>query len=351
MEDIDSLTSALVLAYLRTQSSPRKLHIPISNLPRSDLGLRTEMTAVLRHAGLQPSDILTLSDLPDGLKVEDTRWLLVDHNALTGQLAEFNQSVSGVIDHHAEENVVPKDSSPRVIEPCGSCMSLVVEESKPLWDSLSGSEETSAEQPKLARMGLAAILIDTVNLTADPKIKPKDRSATAFLEEKLQGTGYDRTEYFDEIQKVKEDISNLSFRDILRKDYKEWSEGNLKLGIASVVQGLSYLLEEKASGDPSAFLDALSSWAKERELDVVSVMTTSNPDGEFQRHLFVWGVNDEGKATTRRFVDDNKEALELEAWGEGVLDGEGRGAWKQGNLKESRKQVAPRLRDALKKVD
>lgn len=309
------------------------------------------MTAVLRHAGLQPSDLLTLSDLPEGLRVEDTNWLLVDHNALTGQLAKFNGSITGVIDHHAEENVVPKDASPRVVEPCGSCMSLVVEESRPLWHSLSVSEETAAEQPKLARMGLAAILIDTVNLTAEAKIKPKDKTASVFLEEKLQGTEYDRTQFFDGISKVKEDISDLSFRDILRKDYKEWNEGKLKLGIASVVQGLSYLLEEKASGNLSLFIDALSSWAEERDLDVVSVMTASNSDREFQRNLLVWGVNEEGKAATRRFMESNTAELELETWGGGVLDGEGRGAWKQGNLKESRKKVAPRLRKALTSVD
>lgn len=348
VQDIDSLTSALVLAYLRTQAPPKTLHIPLSNLPRADLGLRTEMTAVLKHAGLQPSDLLTLSDLPEGLEVEDTRWLLVDHNALTGQLARFNKAITGVVDHHVDENVCPKDAIPRVIDPCGSCMSLVVEESKPLWDKL---EDAATEGPKVARLGLAAILIDTINLTAEAKIRPKDKTAAAFLEEKLQGTDYDRKEYFEEVSKVKEDISGLSFRDILRKDYKEWNEGKLKLGIASVVQNLEYLLEEKASGKPDVFFDALSSWAKERELDVVSVMTTSNPDGEFQRHLLVWGVNHEGKDATKRFVDNNTEGLELEPWGDGVLDGDGRGAWRQCNLKESRKQVAPRLREALKKAD
>ena len=226
-------------------------------------------------------------------------------------------------------------------------MSLIVEESKPLWDTLTDSEETASESSKLARMSLAAILIDTINLTEESKIKPKDRTAAAFLEEKLQGTEYTRTEYFEQISKVKEDISELSFRDILRKDYKEWNGGKLKLGIASVVQDLSYLLQEKASGNPSSFVDVLSSWAEERELDVVSIMTASNTDGEFQRNLFVWGVSEEGKAATRRFVEGNAAELELEAWGEGALDGEGRGAWRQRNLKESRKQVAPRLREAL----
>lgn len=340
-----------MLAYLRTQTPPRTLHIPLSNIPRADLALRTEMTAVLRHAGLQPSDLLTLSDLPEGLKPEDTRWLLVDHNALTGKLDVFNKSIMGVIDHHVDESIVPEDATPRIVEPCGSCMSLVVEESKPLWEALAASDETLGEQAKLAKLGLAAILIDTVNLTEEAKIKPKDRTAADFLEKKLQGSGYDRTEYFEEIQRVKEDISGLSLRDILRKDYKEWDEGNLKLGIASVVQGLSYLLKDKASDDPAALLDALSSWAQERKLDVVSIMTTSNPDGEFQRHLLVWGISDEGRAATARFVDGNTKALELEPWGDGVLDGDGRAAWRQKNLKESRKQVAPRLRNALTKAN
>lgn len=341
-----------MLAYLRTHARPRTLHIPLSNIPRADLALRTEMTAVLGHAGLAPSDLLTLSELPDNLPPEDTRWLLVDHNALTGQLSKFSSQVTGCVDHHAEEDAVPRDATPRVVEPCGSCMSLVVEESRSLWEDLASREDVpAAEQSNLVRLGLSAILIDTINLTAEHKIRDKDRSAAAFLESKLQASEYSRPSLFQHISSVKEDISSLGFRDILRKDYKEWTEGDLKIGISSVPQGLDYLVDEKAKGSVPDFTAAVNDWAEEKEIDVVVVMTTSTPGGQFRRDLFVWALTDGGETTLHRFVEDASKELQLERYSDGRLDdGSRRIAWRQYNLASSRKQVAPLIREAAKKI-
>ncbi|KAF4999505.1 hypothetical protein FDECE_11496 [Fusarium decemcellulare] len=344
--DLDSLCSALVYAYIRSHTPPHTLHIPLSNLPRDDLALRTEMNAVLKHAGLSLKDLLTLSELPD-LKPEETRWLLVDHNSLTGPLRKYSDQVLGCVDHHADENAVIKDATPRVIEPCGSCMSLVVDESRKAWEELSRQDSSSAaEDEKLAKIGLAPILSDTTNLTAKEKVREKDPKAVSFLEALIQDSAFSRDAYFDEISAVKEDISDLSFRDIFRKDYKEWDGSGLKLGISCVVQNFDYLVS-KAEG-PQALLEDFEAWARERELDVASIMTTSHPDGEFQRHLLVWGVSKEGREAVDRFVKDG-DKLQLETWKGGELDdGETRFAWRQKNLAASRKQVAPLLREALK---
>ncbi|KAF4973915.1 hypothetical protein FZEAL_9141 [Fusarium zealandicum] len=346
--DLDSLCSALVYAYIRTHSPPHTLHIPLSNLPRDDLALRTEMTAVLKHAGLTLKDLLTLSELPD-LKPEDTRWLLVDHNSLTGPLRKFSEQVFGCVDHHADENSVRKDASPRVVEPCGSCMSLVVDESPGAWEDITsqdveGSDATS-ENDKLAKIGLAAILSDTTNLTAKEKVREKDTKAVSFLEARIHDPAFDRQAYCDEISAVKEDISDLSFRDIFRKDYKEWDGSGLKLGISCVVRDFAYLVDKAGGSKP--LLEDFEAWTQERELDVASIMTTSHPGGEFQRHLLVWGVSDEGRKALDRFVRIG-EKLQLETWRDGELDdGEKRFAWRQRNLAASRKQVAPLLREAL----
>ncbi|KAI5464926.1 hypothetical protein BGZ63DRAFT_350566 [Mariannaea sp. PMI_226] len=346
--DLDSLCSAVVFAYLRSNTPPHALHIPLSNLPRADLGLRTEMTFVLNSVGLSPSDLLTLSDIPD-LDPEDTNWLLVDHNCLTGPLKQFAGRISGCIDHHADEFAVNQKVSPRVVEPCGSCMSLVVEECRTAWESLSRDVEdgdAAVEDEKLAKIGLASILSDTINLTAKEKIRDKDPRAANFLAAKIRDPSFDRTKFFDQISAVKEDISSLSFRDIFRKDYKEWDGSGLKLGISCSVQGFSYLVE-KAGGE-QALADDFALWAKERELDVGAIMTTSHPNGEFQRHLLVWGLTDEGKNAVERFRSIG-DKLQLETWKEGALDGENRHAWRQHNLAASRKQVAPLLREALNK--
>ncbi|KAH8687067.1 hypothetical protein BGZ61DRAFT_50252 [Ilyonectria robusta] len=348
--DLDSLSSAVVYAYIRTYTSPHTLHIPLSNLPRADLALRTEMTAVLKAAGLAPSDLLTLSDLPE-MDPNDTHWMLVDHNCLTGPLKQYAGRIFGCIDHHTDEFSVSQSVSPRVVEPCGSCMSLVVEETRQAWDALSRDVEdgdAADEDEKLAKIGLASILSDTINLTAKAKVRAKDPRAVAFLEAKIRDPTFDRTRYFDEISAVKEDISSLSFRDIFRKDYKEWDEAGLKLGISCSVQGFDYFVAKAGGARP--LLDDLAGWVRERGLDVAGLMCTSHPGGDFQRHLLVWGLTDEGRAAVERFRAVGADALQLETWGDGVLDdGVARSAWRQHNLAASRKQVAPLLREALKK--
>ncbi|KJZ77808.1 hypothetical protein HIM_02985 [Hirsutella minnesotensis 3608] len=361
--DLDSLCSAIVYAYLRSHSqsssSPSAaghIHVPLANLPRADLGLRPEMTAVLGHAGLSPADLITLSELPDGdmaLRPEDTHWILVDHNALTGPLARYAPSVVGCVDHHVDEGRVPADAAPRTIEPCGSCASLVVEETKAVWDALT-SRDTKGDND-LAKLAMAPILVDTINLGAPDKVKPKDTSAVGYLEAKLSRSvaTFSRDDFYGQLSAVKEDISKLSFRDILRKDYKQWDESGLALGISCVTQDLAYLVDKASGHQP--LLDHLSAWAAERHLDVAAVMTTSHPDGHFQRNLLVWGRSARGHAATARFVEIARGPLRLDSWRNGDLDEDGvqqgqflRHAWRQGELTASRKQVAPLLREAIK---
>ena len=301
------------------------------------------MTAVLGHAGLGPSDLLTLSELPD-LPPSETRWLLVDHNALTGPLKKYAAQVEGCVDHHVDEKAVPEDASPRVVEPCGSCMSLVVDEcQQPLKELL---DDPHGENDKLVRLSLAPILLDTINLTAEAKVCDKDISSVSFLEKHMRSADFDRAAYYDLINAVKEDISNLSFRDILRKDYKQWEDAGVVLGVSCVVQGFEYLLEK--AGDQQGYLDAITAWADERHLDVAAVMTTSHPAGEFRRQLLVWGITETGQAALQKFLAISS-SLQLEAWNGGELDAANtRHAWRQHNLAASRKQVAPLLRDAIK---
>ena len=351
--DLDSLCSAVVFAYLRSCVAPHIQHIPLSNLPQADLKLRTEMTAVLKHAGLNPSDLVTLSDLPD-LEPEDTTWYLVDHNALTGPLRKYSQQVAGCVDHHVDEGAVRKDAKPRVIETTGSCMSLIIRETAKAWDDLSSQKmaddsSTQLEDRKLAMLALAPILIDTINLTEKNKVRPPDTEAVSYLQEKLQDPAFNSTKYWEEISAVKEDISDLSFHDIFRKDYKEWVDGGIKLGISCVVQNFDYLLE-KADGSSQCLIDNFEAWVKEKDLDLASIMTTSHPNEEFQRHLLVWGVNGKGKAALDKFVEISSN-LKLEPWGNGRLDEEKtRFTWRQHDLASSRKQVAPILRDAMNQV-
>ncbi|KAK4199210.1 putative Exopolyphosphatase [Triangularia verruculosa] len=366
--DLDSICSAVLYAYFRTHapSSQPTLHIPLSNLPRADLALRTELNAIFPSSpnSVTPDDLITLSDLPSpsDLPPASTKWYLVDHNVLTGDLSSrgFDKSIAGCVDHHEDEHVIPSDAQPRVFAKCGSCMSLVLSQCQPIWDQLESHQEIDQE---LAKVAMAPILIDTVNLTSKDKTTDWDIKAAQYAEQKLvptlgsSRTGssseryYVRGKYFDRLSELKDSILHLSYRDILRKDYKRWSDGSLNLGISTVVQGFETCLAEV--GDKQTFLTALRDWAREQDLDIAAVMTVSKPGGIFTRELLVCALGgQEATKVARRFVEKNGEALGLERWKDGALDGEEdtewRACWRQMDVGSSRKQVAPMLREVMK---
>jgi exopolyphosphatase len=413
------------------------LHIPVCHLYRADLALRPEFAAVLRDANVRSEDVFTLEDvmpprearnLPasgkdstgsaggqgegtkgeGGICPEDTRWLLVDHNAMTGSLADtFGTRVIGCVDHHADEDVVPRDAEIRVIEKSGSCASLVLERCAEIWGPLGnvtppgegegerGSEsawESAKIDAQLARLAIGPILIDTSNLGDKNKTTTHDERAVALAESKIAAyaelkngdggsgarvkkteEGYDRNALFTRLSGLKEDLSEMSFHDILRKDYKEWSIGGLNLGTSSVPQGFGYLVEEKAANDAAAFLSELGNWGAEKDgdakgeqkMDLVVVLTAfKGQDGNFGRELLVWARTEAGVNAMKLFEEANKNKLQLGAWRDGKLDLEGnandsgkgaglselRRCWRQGAVEHSRKQIAPMLRDALQEV-
>lgn len=360
--DLDSLCSAVVFAYIRTYSTSAKtsqLHIPLSNLPRADLSLRPELQPVLATAQLSPSDLITLSDLPSSpqhkfsLRPQDTRWLLVDHNALQAELGFLYAShVVGCIDHHDDEKKVPQESEPRIITKSGSCASLVVQYCREAWDSMapkSAKDETTNWDAELAGLALAPILIDTTNLTSSSKVMPVDIEAVDYLEAKIKevkGSSYNRDQYFKQISDAKQEIGRLSLSDIMRKDYKEWNEAGSNLGISSVVKNIDFLAEK--AGSDQAFLDTVRQFGEKRKLSIVCIMTTFTKDGKFGRELLVWGLDKAGAKTAQKFEKNAKDSLGLQSWKDGKLDevdqsGEWRRCWVQERVENSRKQVQPMM--------
>ncbi|KAI1302984.1 exopolyphosphatase-like protein [Xylaria venustula] len=428
--DLDSLCSALLLAYFHTYAPPRKsiskedahpsLHIPICHLERADLSLRPEFAAVLRDAGVASEDVFTLEDvLPSQdnakdkgnnrvLRPEDTRWLLVDHNAMTGRLAAtFASRVVGCVDHHADENVVPRDAEPRLIEKSGSCASLVLGLCADSWAALNSAESNGnksrdddkirEEDARIARLALAPILVDTTNLRDENKTTEHDERAVALAEAKIQAAEeghangandsddavssetqhvndmnsakqkkkYKRDDLFARLSALKEDVTEMSFRDVLRKDYKAWSVDTVNLATSSSPRGFGYLLQEKAQGDPAVFVSALREWAGEKDagddgrIDLVVVLTGfRDEEGRFCRELLVWARTEAGVRAAELFEERQRDMLRLETWGGGALDSNGDGdgddgwrrCWTQKAVGYGRKQIAPMLRDALAEV-
>ncbi|KAL8754091.1 MAG: hypothetical protein Q9199_004589 [Rusavskia elegans] len=395
--DLDSLTSSVVYSYIRSLAPPSgaftPLYIPLLNIPAADIRLRPEFYTVFRHANIDASHLLTLDDLLDdkgtALKPENTRIILVDHNSLQGELGKkYTARVQGVVDHHEDERRIGPDTSPepRVIEKCGSCTSLVVRTLKPSWESSTGGSSlvsgaahaqgdsvendasvTRTWDAQVAKMALASILIDTANLTAEGKVEKVDIDAVRYLEAKINLSPQDaaqwcRTKFYECIDAAKRDIDALSFEDILRKDYKQWTENGLNLGVASVVKPLEFLAE-KITGNPSEdkedqFVTGIGDFMAARSLTVFSIMTTfTSSSGEFRRELYVQALSP-GHAAAHRFAEHAKEELKLEDHDVASLsekpgsmqpssEGPWRKIWLQKDVSKSRKQVAPLMRRAM----
>ncbi|KAI9740517.1 MAG: Exopolyphosphatase [Cirrosporium novae-zelandiae] len=363
--DLDSLSCSVLLAYLGTYSScsTANIHIPLLPIRNSYLRLRPEFTFALSHASqVPPSSLLTLDDIPlspnhsDSLPPNRTKWILVDHNKMTGPLsAIYGDQVVGCIDHHELETEVPSNPEEKwVVEKCGSCTSLVVREMRDTWNALpseivEGSKSDSDSE--LILLALSAILIDTSNLSPSAgKTKLVDIEAVEFLEARLPpSSGYDRTSYFKQVTQAKSSIEYLSLNEILVKDYKQWTEGNgLRLGVSAAVKPLSFL--QKKSRDETKsdeFEHVLRQFAQKKDLSIYAIMTAfTNQEGEFERELALLPMNEHGEEVLMRFQGVGGQKLRLEKR-DGEIDATAGGKmkmWQQRELTASRKQVAPLLR-------
>lgn len=312
---------------------------------------------------------------------------------MQGELGSiYSTRVRGVIDHHEEENAVTQDtdSEPRVVEKCGSCTSLVVQNLKSAWDHISSSSLSSGAghaqgdsladddmvrktwDAQVAKMALASILIDTLNLKSESKVVVADREAVEYLEAKIKSSPKDaktwsRDEFYNEINEAKNNINDLEVDEILRKDYKAWTENGMKLGISSVVKPLDFLVTKvrKTLSQPDeegVFDAAINNFIKSRDLAIFAIMTISHsPDQQFRRELFMQAASRPGSEAISRFSQLAGEELGLEDLDvDGISLNSGpdsqsrdeellaRKIWLQKDVSKSRKQVAPLLHKAMR---
>ena len=281
----------------------------------------------------------------------------------------------GCIDHHKEEHAIPKlgnPEEPRIVETAGSCTSLVVNEFRSTWQSLTtaasqssvaqaqgdqavGADDVAVRRTwdaQIAKLGIASILVDTQALRDENKTTEHDKYAVGFLEAVIQlaprvGVTFDRESFFQAISAAKRDVDSLDIDGLLRKDYKQWKEGSMVLGISTIIKPLSYLIK-KTDGDK--FKQVLQDFAGKRKLSLLALMTASTSEaGDFQRELLLLAVQSEAEVIFRTLEHDAADELQLSAWNEEKLGGSDDSfkVWWQRDLSKSRKQVAPLIRDIM----
>ena len=292
--DLDSIASAIGYAFLSTNNS--KI-VPLIQTPRDSLQLRPENLDAFEAASLDPSFLLTSSDIPPAPAPQPSRFVLVDHNRL---LSSFTGEVVGIIDHHEDENLYTT-AKPRAIEPVGSCASLVTLQFR------SAVESGSAEQfQDVAVLLLSAILIDTGALKPKGKAIEEDYQAAQLLTpltgletdaESIAGDGSHipapLQERFEALSLAKGRIGHLSTRDLLRRDYKEYNYSTgTRCGLATV----PIKLEPWHERDTDEFWGGLDACMEERKLHVLGILTTyrSAKKGKGRRQS-VWMVRGDGE--------------------------------------------------------
>ncbi|OJJ48514.1 hypothetical protein ASPZODRAFT_130573 [Penicilliopsis zonata CBS 506.65] len=422
--DLDSIVSAIVYAYFASGSnstngdesheSIRRPHIPLINLPDVRGGaelrrLRPEFVTALSLATESRKETASLVDstLSEHLitvadfaaQIQDLKKkkrkqdipttfdaTLVDWNALplrsstagegalTG-LERVTFRIQGCIDHHVDEGFLPPQVLGRVEVGPGSCASLVVDElrKRGMWggnpkvsdDDDGGSEELCGP----AKLALSAILIDTNNLTAEGRVMQVDRASVSFLQDQIQSrsredAAWDSKPLFQAVREAKaSSLDLLTVEEILDRDYKEWSAAGeekeeVKIGFCAVVRPLHWVVGR--AGTPASLVEEMYSFARQRGLDVLVLMTAFNTDeknggGEFRRELFLWAVTEHAVAKCESFANRAEHDLGLRQWdGEAgirsTLNAEGQGqlgwrrVWMQTDVTKSRKQVAPLVR-------
>lgn len=362
--DLDSLCSTILYAYLRSHTPPQyRLHIPILHLPRDDLALRPEFSTVLDRARLDSSNLATLSELDQlsDLDPADTRWILVDHNKLTGSLGDrFGTRTVGCVDHHVDEGAIPQDTGdePRILEKPKSCMSLVLryhaETLRALSSNLASSPKLLAQE--LVDVALAPILVDTRNAKTPSEELATDHAAVALLGE-FRGepvSDSERDAYFELLITRKVAIEALSLQDNFRKDYKAWTEAGLVLGMSTIPQEPEYLFEKMGVAS-EAFWKEWREFADQRNLDIACIMMSTPPDHQHsrsQRWILLWARNEKATKAAEAFYDANHGTLALDPAPDNVLDlqgarGEYRRFWIMGQSQHTRKQVGPMIRTAI----
>ncbi|KAF8465873.1 DHH phosphoesterase [Russula ochroleuca] len=361
--DLDSLASAIAYAWYATCYLGQPT-VPLLQTPRADLSLRAENLYALEFSGVDAAHLLTGDELPADTSPAG-KYVLLDHNALTGRFAEDeNACVVAIVDHHADEERHP-EASPRIVEsPTGSCSSLIGRHIQKEW-------EAGMSRP-VARLLLCAVLIDTGGLKAGGKAEVTDRKVAPFLLERaeLVSPGAGTIEDVHDVKEAREltrilttrksSVGLLSPRDLLRRDYKEYrfvpawtAEGSLLVGLASVPRSIEAITggDQKGQQELAA---ACAAWVKERGLDMLGVLTSWKDEkkggrkGKHRRET-LWVVRDDEEMSSRLWKGlEGSAELELERKKSGIEEAGGQDLkmrmYEQGDGQATRKVIAPLVR-------
>ncbi|XP_027765755.1 protein prune homolog 2 isoform X2 [Empidonax traillii] len=239
--DLDSLISTLAYAYfLDKVSPPDVLCLPVLNIPRRDFSYFTETQFILEELNIPESfhifrDEINLHQLNAEGKLSLT---LVNSNILTSDDKSLESAVVKVIN--------PDEQCDRSLELQACSSSLVIKE------ILQNAPELITQQ--LAYLLRGSILFKCMSLEAD-SITEQQEKVLSILEEKFPDLP-PREEITSVLQETQFNAQDVSIEEVMLKDLKEISDGEIKVAISSVYMTLEdCTLHRSLVGDLKAFID------------------------------------------------------------------------------------------------
>lgn len=265
--DLDSIVSAISMSFFLT--TPDSRFIPVINTTKDILMTKHECLYLMKELSINLDDLIFLSDFKSK---EILKVVLVDHNELDNEEKSMGLSdrVISIIDHHIDKNNF-LDTSPRLIDTtAGSNATLI---SHMFYEAKSELPES------FASMLLFPILADTNNLTC--RASQKDFEMTKYLT-KLSGLNCDNT--YKNIEAAKFDQSNMDTLTLLKKDYKQYSNNDMKWGMSSVTLNITNYI----NADAENILKEVSKFMIEKELFLIGMLSLyKNTESEFKRDMSI----------------------------------------------------------------
>lgn len=174
--------------------------------------LNNETAYILEKAGIQAPELMT--QLPEGQRI-----VLTDHNEAGQSIQDRHKyKIIGIVDHHKVSDLETSDVPAIRIEPVGCACTVIYSIFK---------EKGFTPTKTMAHLMISAIISDTLYFRS-PTTTNADRSA---VEELNKIAGIENPEAYSlEMFDAKSNLGDISVRQIIMMDYKNFEAGGKKFG-------------------------------------------------------------------------------------------------------------------------
>lgn len=265
--DLDSIASAIVLAYFDCNN---RFSIPLINIPREELFLRKDVLHIFANLGIDPDFLLFREDLEALARNKNLSITLVDHNELAPGQEYLAKFVQRIVDHRRDTQVEYPMLDKKIIKRNASNATIVAQILK----------EEDFLTPQVAYLLLAAIILDSKNLTNEFVVTQEDIAMANLLKEKAEF--YHTDSLFQMLFQLRHDVHGLTPNLLLRKDFKLFNEGRLLYGISSMPLEINW-----SSSDLSEWYESVVEFVEQEKIHLLFIIGYK----DMRRTLIVYAPN------------------------------------------------------------